>query len=222
VCCAIVGLTALRGCTITITPPGNDNSPNDNGGGGNGNANDNTGGNANDNSPGGGNDNSVGNANDNDGEPPILVELRTITFLGDVPSGVDPASLSIGGGTVRFSGGVGGVVFSQPLAGGFVDDFAWQMTVGGTATVTFDDLDVRAVAFYLADLGSPGVTLTAEDDEGAAVDQVNSATAALRNDPRAQFEIDAGDRSIRRLVINVPNGVTASLDEVTLTVAESP
>jgi len=155
--------------------------------------------------------------------PVTLITLDPITFLGDVPAGVNPASYAIAGGSIDFAGGVGRLATTaeEQLAYGFIDDWAWfPETSGVTATVTFTGLDVRELRLYFSDLGAPGAVMTVRDTLGGIVDTVESFTAATTTDTGAQYNIDSSDLSIWRLVIEVPSGVTVSLDEIILTVAQ--
>ena len=153
---------------------------------------------------------------------PTYVALDLISFLGDVPGGVDPATLSIGGGSVTFSGGIARIATGAEtrLTAGFVDSWAWFVDTGSDSTVTFSGLEVRSVKLYFADLGAPGGTLTALSASGQVLGTVNSYTAAVSNDTAAIFTIESSGVSIDRLVIDVPTGVTVALDEMILTVVE--
>ena len=146
------------------------------------------------------------------------MNLDSIDFTSDVPRGVDPATLDIGGGSVEFAGGIAGTVGIPSLY--FNDLLAWDFTAGSTATITLTDLDVRAVRFYFAHQGDSGATLTAEAPTGEVLGTAESFAATRVGDPAAVFEIDAGDSPITRLVIEVPEGAVVALDHLVLFVPE--
>ena len=146
------------------------------------------------------------------------MNLDSIDFTSDVPRGVDPATFDIGGGSVEFAGGTAGTLGIPSLY--FNDLFAWDFTAGSTATITLTDLDVRAVRFYFAHQGDSGATLTAEAATGEVLGTAESFAATRVGDPAAVFEIDAGDSSITRLVIEVPEGAVVALDHLVLSVPE--
>lgn len=150
--------------------------------------------------------------------PEGFVNLNPINFTNDVPGGQDPASLSIGGGTVTFSGGTAGTLGIPPLY--FNDLFSWDFAAGQTSTITFDGLDVRKVRFYFAHSGNTGSTLRAEDVDGNAIGTADSFAATSLGDTRAIVEIDAGTTSIARLVTDVPAGAVVALDQLVLTVPQ--
>jgi len=159
--------------------------------------------------------------NSNTSAPPQgLTNLDPIDFASDVPLGEDPASITRGGGTVTFSGGVAGTLGIPPLY--FSDAFAWDLSAGGTSTITFADLEVRRVQLYFAHQGDAGATLTAEDADGTSLGTIESFSSASLGDVDAVFEIDGGDAAIARLVIEVPDGAVAAIDHVILAVPESP
>lgn len=202
-------------CMIIISPPGNDN---DNANA-NANANDNDNANANDNADnanGNANDNNGGNGNDN--TEPTLVTLDPITFTGDVPDGIDPVDLEIGGGVVHFSGGVSTVLGILPLY--FDDSRAWVLDAPGISTIEFEDLDVRSLSVYFPHDGVISATLTALDPDGSVIDEIESVAAFSRGDPDAIFEIDGGGTTIAELQIDVPGAAVVTIDQLELTVAE--
>ncbi len=147
------------------------------------------------------------------------MDLDSIDFTSDLPRGVDPATFDIGGGSVEFAGGTAGTVGITSLY--FNNDrFGWDLTAGSTATITLTDLDVRAVRFYFAHQGDSAATLTAEAATGEVLGTAESFAATRVGDPAAVFEIDAGDSSITRLVIEVPEGAVVALDHLVLSVPE--
>jgi len=143
--------------------------------------------------------------------------LPPINFSSDVTQGTDPTNFSIGSGSIDFAGGMAATVGIPPLY--FDDSFAWTLTNSGTATITFNNLDVRSVEFYLAHRGTSSVTLTAEDANGGALGTVESFQAVLRGDNNARFTIDGLGATIQRLTIIVAVGDLASLDNLILTVS---
>ena len=147
-----------------------------------------------------------------------LRNLSAVDFADDVPRGTDPAALDLDGGTVTFAGGVAGTMGILPLY--FSDRFAWDLTAGGMSTVTFDDLDVKAVRFYFAHQGAGAATLTAESADGASLGTATSFAATSLGDSNAVFEIDVGEASIARLVIDVPGGAVVALDHLVISVPD--
>lgn len=158
-----------------------------------------------------------GNENDN-GSADIVIMLAPISFVDDVPLGEDPAIVSIGGGTVTLAGGTAGSTGVPSLS--FDDSFAWNLPAGGTTTITFNDLDVAAISFYLAHLGVLDATLTVVDSGGAALGMATSYPALTRGDAHASFTIDGGGELIDRVVIDVSPAALAALDQLTLFVVE--
>jgi hypothetical protein len=156
--------------------------------------------------------------NNDDGGSVQLNRLDPITFFGDVLAGVDPVSYAVAGGSVDFSGGTVATIGVQSLY--FNDAFAWHVTAGGTSTITFNGLDVRIVRLYFADLGEPGATLRAISTDEQVLETVESHTALFLGDTLASFEIGGGGASIARLEIESPYGVTVTVDQLVLTVAE--
>lgn len=148
-----------------------------------------------------------------------LMNLPAIDFGTDVEHGEDPASVSRGGGTVRFSGGTAGTLGIIPLY--FDDSFAWELEAGGTSTVEFIDLDVRTVQVYFAHDGDVSATLTAEDAEGNAIESIESFPAATLGDANARARIEADGASVARLVIEVPQDAVVALDHLVLSIPES-
>ncbi len=157
----------------------------------------------------------------NSGQEPELTTLTTIDFSGDVPAGLDPATYSIGGGTIRLSSG--SARMAQPaessLTAGFSDNFAWFASSGSTATITFSGMDVRKFQVYFADLGAPGAEMIVESSFGSEIDTIDSHTAALSGDTAAFFTVDGGNATISRIQIIAPTGTTVAIDSLTLTVA---
>ena len=147
-----------------------------------------------------------------------LTRLDPITFFGDVLAGVDPVSYTTGGGSVDFSGGTAATIGVQTLY--FNDAFAWHVAAGGTSTITFTGLDVRIVGFYFADLGEPGATLRVISADEKVLETVDSHTALFLGDTLASFEIDGDGTSIARLEIVCPFGVTVTVDQLVVTLAE--
>jgi hypothetical protein len=160
------------------------------------------------------NDNTDGGGND---QEPTLERLDPITFFGDVVAGTDPMSVEIDGGSVDFAGGVAMPVISSTLS--FDDSYAWMVTPGDTSTITFTGLDVRVVSFYFADLGGGGGTLRVISTAEEIIETVNSVFAIFPGDTAASFEVSGGGASIARLEIDVPSGLTVSLDHLELTIA---
>ena len=163
-------------------------------------------------------DDSADDGDDDDGGVVQLTRLDPITFFGDVLAGVDPVSYAVAGGSVGFSGGTVATIGVQTLY--FNDAFAWHVTAGGTSTITFSGLDVRIVGFYFADLGEPGATLRAVSTDEEVLETVESRTALFLGDTLASFEIDGAGASIARLEIESPFGVTVTVDQLVLTLAE--
>ena len=154
-------------------------------------------------------------------DPPPQEGLRNLSaldFTDDVPRGTDPATVDLDGGTVTFAGGTAGTLGITQLY--FDDLFAWDLTAGGTSTVTFDGLDVRVVRFYFAHQGAGAATLTAEAADGTSLGTATSFAANSLGDSNAVFEIDAGESSIARLVIDVPGGAVVALDHLVISVPE--
>ena len=155
--------------------------------------------------------------NDNATPDPGFVLLAAITFT-EVAAGEDPVSIEIGGGSVSFEGGSADTVGIQALY--FDDAFAWMPQAGGTATISFADLDVRAVRVYFAHTGDTAATLVAEDSDGAVIGTIESFAATTLGDANAVFDVDGDGASIARLVIDVPDGVVVAIDQLVLTVPE--
>ena len=171
--------------------------------------------------PDDGADDSADNGDDNDDDDGGVVQLTRldpITFFGDVLAGVDPVSYAVAGGSVDFAGGTVATIGVQTLY--FNDAFAWHVADGGTSTITFKGLDVRIVGFYFADLGEPGASLRAISTDEEVLETVESRTALFLGDTLASFEIDGAGASIARLEIESPFGVTVTVDQLVLTVAE--
>lgn len=160
-----------------------------------------------------------GQSNDNMTPNEQLTDLE-LDFADDVPHGQDPANVTLGSGTVEFSGGVAGTLGIPPLYTES-DGFAWLPEGGGTSTITFADLDVRRVQLYFAHTGDAGATMTAEEADGTAVGTIDSFKAASRGDANAVFEIDGQGTSIARLVFEVPEGAVASVDHLVLSIADA-
>ena len=107
----------------------------------------------------------------------------------------------------------GGRRFGETLGAGVVGELGDGIPDGDRLT----GLDVRRVDFYFADVGSPGAVLVVEGQDGETIETVPSQTTMFSGDTRAQFFIgDANGPRISRLVIETPNGVTASLDELVI------
>ncbi len=147
-----------------------------------------------------------------------LRNLSAVDFSDDVPRNTDPASLNLDGGTVTFAGGTAGTTGIMPLY--FSDRFAWDLTAGGMSTVTFDRLDVRVVRLYFAHQGAGAATLTAESADGTSLGTLTSFAATSLGDSNAVFVIGAGEASIARLVINVPDGAVVALDHLVISVPD--
>lgn len=147
-----------------------------------------------------------------------LRNLSAVDFNDDVPLNTDPATVNLDGGTVTFAGGTAGTLGFMPLY--HSDLFAWDLAAGGTSTVTFDGLDVRVVRFYFAHQGAGAATLTAESADGTSLGTATSFAATSLGDSNAVFEIDAGEASIARLVIDVPDGAVVALDHLVISVPD--
>ena len=147
-----------------------------------------------------------------------LRNLSAVDFNDDVPLNTDPATVNLDGGTVTFAGGTAGTLGIMPLY--FSDTFAWDLAAGGTSTVTFAGLDVRVVRFYFAHQGAGAATLTAESPDGTSLGTRTSFAATSLGDSDAVFEIDAGESSIARLVIDVPDGAVVALDHLVISVPD--
>ncbi|MCH8146449.1 MAG: hypothetical protein IH987_00425 [Planctomycetes bacterium] len=147
-----------------------------------------------------------------------LRNLNAVDFNDDIPQDSDPATVILDGGTVTFAGGAAGTLGIIPLY--FSDSFAWDFAAGGMSTVTFDGLDVRVVRFYFAHQGAGAATLTAESADGTSLGTATSFAATSLGDSDAVFEIDAGDVSIARLVIAVPDGAVVALDHLVISVPD--
>ena len=147
-----------------------------------------------------------------------LRNLSAVDFNNDVPQNTDPASVDLDGGTVTFAGGTAGTLGILELY--HSDRFAWDFAAGGMSTVTFDGLDVRVVRFYFAHRGSGAATLTAESADGTSLGTATSFAAVFLGDSNAVFEIDAGEASIARLVIDVPGGAVVALDHLVISVPD--
>ena len=158
----------------------------------------------------------IGGGTDPEAEP-VLRMLAPIEFGADVPQEMDPVTLAIDTGSVTFFGGMAGTRRILPLY--FDDSFAWNLN-GGSAEIAFDGLDVKAVRFYFAHQGAAGSTMNALSLDGETIGTVASFPAANLGDPNAVFEIDAGELSISRLVIESEEGAIASLDHLILSVPE--
>ena len=147
-----------------------------------------------------------------------LRNLNPVDFNVDVPLNTDPASVNLDGGTVTFAGGTAGTLGILPLY--HSDRFAWDFAAGGMSTVTFNGLDVRVVRFYFAHRGAGAATLTAESADGTSLGTQTSFAASSFGDSNAVFEIDAGEASIARLVIDVPDGAVVALDHLVISVPD--